>query len=158
MNGKRILNELISIFLFLNIALLTFNVVKTVDSYRISTTRINNVTYALEQKGIYLKTQIPRNFTPKSQANLSDLIGSNMTAERYNIVSALFGENSGKVIVTKDSNAPKSLIHRYGGEVLTFNKNNIIYTNTNSTSENDKIISLQSSKKTCKDFIKTHRL
>lgn len=154
MNGKRILNELIGIFLFLNIALLTFNVIKTVESYRINTTRINNVTYALEQRGIYLETQLPRNFTPKSQANLSDLIGSNMTAERYNMVSALFGENSGNVIVTKDSNAPKSMIHRYGSEVLTFNENTIVYTNTDISSENNKEVSLQSAKKICKDFIK----
>lgn len=154
MNGKRILNELIGIFLFLNIALLTFNVIKTVDSYRISTTRINNVTYALEQRGIYLETQLPRSFTPKSQANLSDLIGSNMTAERYNMVSALFGENSGNVIVTKDSNAPKSMIHRYGSEVLTFNENTIVYTNTDISSESNKEVSLKSAKKTCRDFIK----
>ena len=154
MNGKRILNELIGIFLVLNIALLTFNIVKTIHRYRINTTRINNVTYALEQKEIYLETQLPRNFTPKSQANLSDFIGSNTTAERDNMVSALFGENSGKVIVTKDSSAPKSIIHRYGSESLVFNKNTIVYTNTDVSESSNKEISLQSAKKICRDFIK----
>lgn len=154
MNGKRILNELIGIFLVLNIALLTFNVIKTIDRYRINTTRINNVTYALEQKEIYLETQLPRNFTPKMQANLSDFIGSNTTAERYNMVSALFGENSGKVIVTKDSSAPQSIIHRYGSESLIFNKNTIVYMNTDVSGKSNKEISLQSAKKICRAFIK----
>lgn len=154
MNGKKILNELIAIFIFLNIALLTFNVIKTVANYKLNKTRIDNVIYALEQKDIYLETQLPRNFTPKAQANLSDLIGSNTTVERYNIVNALFGDKSGEVIVTKDSNSPGSIIHKYGSESLEFNKNTITYINTDISNKENQNMSINNAKKACRAFIK----
>lgn len=154
MNGKKILNELIAIFIFLNVALFTFNVVKTVANYKLNQTRIDNVIYALEQKGIYLETQLPRSFTPKVQANLSDLVGSKTTVERYNIVNALFGDKSGEVIVTKDSNAPGSIIHKYGSESLEFNKNTITYINTDTSNKENENMSIKNAKKACRAFIK----
>ena len=102
MNGKKILNKLIVIFILLNMLLFSTNVFKTIKSYRLDETRINNVIYALKQKEIYLETTLPRFFSPKRVGSLDKLIGSGTTVERYDIVKALFGNNN--VIITKDIN------------------------------------------------------
>lgn len=154
MNGKKILNELIAIFIFLNIVIFTFNVVKIAKNYRLSETRINNIEQALAQREIYLETQLPRSFTPRVQATLSDLVGSSRAVERYNMVNALFGENSGKVIVTKDNESPDTIIHKYGDEVLKFNRRTITYINKGISTPNNQDISIKTAKKMCKAFIK----
>ncbi len=155
MNGKKILNELIAIFILLNIALFAFNVLKTVKSYWINQTRIDNVVYALEQKEIYLQTELPKSFLPKSGANLTNFIGSNTTTERYHIVSALFGAQNGNIIISKDSNNPDVISHKFNNETLEFSKDRVTYTNS---SVIDKVldtdISIQNAKKVCKAFIK----
>lgn len=154
MNGRKILNELIAIFIFLNVALFTFNVIKTVANYRLSEARINNVIYALEQKQIYLETKLPRNFGPKEQATLSDLLGSSTTVERYDLVSALFGAKNGNITVSKDSNEPDVIIHKFQDEALEFSRNTITYTNSSVPDKGTQKISIQNAKKVCKAFIK----
>lgn len=132
MNGKKILNRLIVLFMAINVLLLICISLRKETQYKLSQTRINNITALLAEKQITLKEQLPEDFTPRAVATLS--YTADHVTVRNDIVKAFFGNNLTDVNrSTENSKAypgTKMYCFTKGQEQLAFDKENILYTNT----------------------------
>lgn len=131
MNGKKILNELIKLFVIINIVLFVINYAFRGNQYVMSQDRVKNITKLLEEKGIHIKTELIRGFEPRGSGNLT-FIGSGI-AVRDEIGKHFFKDNWANV---KRSTAPSEkniggTINYYmlGDEVLSFDYNELSYSN-----------------------------
>lgn len=131
MNGKKILSELIKLFVIINIVLFVINYAFRGNQYVMSQERVKNITKLLGEKGIHIKTELMRGFAPKSSGNLT-FIGSGI-AVRDEIGKHFFKENWANV---KRSTTPSEkniggTINYYmlGDEVLSFDYNELSYSN-----------------------------
>lgn len=131
MNGKKILNRLILLFIGINLILFIFISIRRETQYKLSQTRINNIMGLLAEKGITVEGQLPMNFEPKLAATLS-YTGDNVTV-RNNLVKAFFGNNVSKVSRSTENSkehfGAKVYCFTMQDEQLAFDKEKITYTN-----------------------------
>ncbi len=132
MNGKKILNRLILLFIGINLILFIFISIRRETQYKLSQTRINNIIGLLAEKGITVEGQLPMNFKPKLAATLS-YTGDNVTV-RNNLVKAFFGNNLSKVSRSTENSkeyfGAKVYCFTMQDEQLAFDKEKITYTNS----------------------------
>lgn len=154
MNGKRILKKLIGLFLIINVILFMFNYANTSTTYTLTKGRVDNIKAVLADRGIAISAQLPRNFSPKSSANLSFMDN----AFRYTIEKNFFGNNLASV---KHSVGTSESGHGHGkvqysvleDEVLAFTGKNLLYTNKQIKAW-DKKPNLKEAKAFCQKLIK----
>lgn len=131
MNGKKILEELIKLFLVINIVLLVINYACRANEYLLSQESIHNIEKLLEMDGIKIDTELLRNFAPKYSANLM-FMGDSVVV-RDTITKHFYGNQLVNVkrytqSSTKHPNE-KALSFALGDEKLTFDNNELVYNN-----------------------------
>ena len=131
MNGKKVLDRLIKLFVVLNLALFIFNYVSTNNEYLLSGERIEHITQLLEQEGIHINTELMRDYSPKKSADLQ-YIGDNISI-RDEIVKSFFNKDLASVKrFKKESEINPGEEMRYyslNGETLIFDKYALRYEN-----------------------------
>ena len=133
LNGKKVLNRLILLFVVINIIVLTLNLVAASKRYIISDERINNIITLLETKDVFVEGKMPINFRPRQSINI--VYESSTVSMRDDIVRKVFGEDTLDIrrstIKEGENNFGKTYKFELDSEVLEFNKYNIRYTNSN---------------------------
>lgn len=131
MNGKKILNRLIGLFLVINVVLVIANYVNKGNEYVLSQERIDNIITRLEQKGIQIETELIQDYSPKYRANVL-FRGDNVTI-RDQVAKKFFGNNFGHVkrstTPSKESKNRSILYYTYDEETLAFNHTKLTYQN-----------------------------
>lgn len=133
MNGRKILNRLIIIFIAINVILFVFLSVRRLIQYQLPKERMDNIIAVLADKNITFKCELPRDFEPKSSATLT--YTGDSVAARNDLVSALFGSSPSKILRSTGSREedPSSKIYYFTKEKeqLSFNQQQIVYVNSN---------------------------
>ena len=131
MNGKKILNQLIKVFLVINIVLLIVNYFSKSNQYILSGERIHNITRLLERNGIQVKAEILRNFAPKRPVSL--MFMGNGVEIRDKVVKQFFGNDLKSVkrstTQSKKNKNEKILYYILDDEILAFEHDKLIYMN-----------------------------
>lgn len=155
MNGKKVLDNLIRLFLILNLVLLIFNYISIRNEYRLSKERIHQITQLLEGEGIRIDTELIRDFSPKKTADLQ-YIGDNISL-RDEIVKNFFNNDLASVKrFRKESEINPGEEMRYyslNGETLIFDKYVLSYENEANQS-NDSRPSIDQAKRMCMSLLK----
>lgn len=150
MNGKKILNRLIKLFVVLNLVLFAFNYVSKSNEYLLSKDRVEQITQLLENEGIKIEGALIRDYSPKKQANL--LYKGDSLSIRDDIVKNLFTSDLASVKrFKKDSEKyPSEEVKCYAlnGETLTFDKYELGYENSNVSTSGPEL-NLEQAKKLC---------
>lgn len=132
MNGRKILERLILLFIGINLILFIFISIRRGTQYQLSQTRINNIVGLLTEGGITLEAELPKEFAPKMSATLS-YTGDNV-AVRSNLVKVFWGNDLSKVSRSTENSkehfASKVYYFNKEDERLAFDKEEITYTNT----------------------------
>ena len=102
MNGTKVLNQLIKLFVVINVFLFMINFIVRGNQYILPQERIDNIINLLNRSGISVETELIKNFSPKYSANLV-FIGDSV-AVRDRIVKSFFGNNLAKVKRSISSN------------------------------------------------------
>ena len=133
LNGKKVLNRLILLFVVINIIVLMLNLVAASKRYIVSDERINNIITLLETKDVFVEGKMPINFRPRQSINI--VYESSTVSMRDDIVRKVFGEDTLDIrrstIKEGENNFGKTYKFELDSEVLEFNKYNIRYTNSN---------------------------
>lgn len=130
MNGRKVLNELIKLFVGVNIILFIINYACKGNQYIISSDRVKNIVSLLEDDGIFVNTEITRGYAPKSFVNMvyigsgvavRDEIGKNFFKDSWTNVrrSTLVSKKTGSNI----------MCYTFGNETLGYDGNEIQYVN-----------------------------
>ena len=131
MNGKKVLNRLINLFIVINIVLLIINCVSKRNEYILSQERISNIIKLLGQSGIEVKAELIRDYSPKSAADLV-FIGDSV-AVRNHVVKKFFGNDFKDVkrsTATSSKTQGRSVFYyTLGEETLAFDHDELIYEN-----------------------------
>lgn len=155
MNGKKIFDGLIKLFLILNVILWGVNYVSQRNEYNLSEERISQITQLLESKGITLSMEPDRNFSPKSTADLQYL-GEDI-ALREEIVKYFFGNKLASVKRFKQESTtyPGEEMRLYAleDETLIFDKYALHYENASNEGTRTKP-SIEQAKKMCHQLLK----
>ena len=154
MNGRRVLNQLIKLFIVVNIVLLVIGIACKSNRYIVSQERIENITKLYEESGINIETELPKNFAPKYSASLT--FKSNGVEIRDRVVKRFFANNLVDVKRSTEESAESGenvLCYMLGNETLSFKENEVIYTN-NTDRENAVRSSLQKAKNECLQLMK----
>ncbi|MBE6023236.1 MAG: hypothetical protein E7231_08395 [Cellulosilyticum sp.] len=154
MNGKKVLNQLIKLFIVINIVLFIVNYAYKGNQYVLSGKRIQNITSLLEQKGISIETELLRNFAPKYSAQLMFL--GNSVEVRGEIVKQFFGKQLASVKRSTEispKNANETIFYyMLGDETLGFDHYEISYTNLANKGVDERPTS-EEAKRLCEAFI-----
>lgn len=155
MNGKKVLDNLIRVFIILNLALFIFNYISGSNEYRLSKERIDQITQLLEGEGIRIDTELIRDFSPKKTADLQ-YIGDSISV-RDEIVKNFFNNDLASVKrFKKESEINPGEEMRYyslNGENLIFDKYVLSYENESNQS-NDAKPSIDQAKRMCMNLLK----
>lgn len=131
MNAKRILNQLIKVFVVINVVLFIGNFMCRGKEYFLSQEQINNITKLFERDGIRITAELSRSFVPRYTANLI-FMGSGV-AVRDRVTKRFFDNEITKVKRSTESGNNKvngkKLCYTLGDEMLAFDGNELIYTN-----------------------------
>lgn len=140
MNGRKILDELIKLFVVINIVLFVVNYACKGNEYLLSKERMDNIIKLLETDGISVDTELLRKFTPKYSANLMYLGDSVDTRDK--VIKSFFGSdlvNVKRYTENSDHDSDRKIpYYALGDEVLAFDNNELIYTNESVVSERSK--------------------
>ena len=155
MNGKKVLDGLIKLFVILNLALFIFNYTSKKSEYLLSEERVEHITQLLKQEGISIDTELIRDFSPKKSADLQ-YIGDGISI-RDEIVKNFFNKDLASVKrFRKESEVNVGEEVRYyslNNETLIFDKYALIYKNESNESNNAKP-TIDQAKKMCMSFLK----
>lgn len=155
MNGKRVLDGLIKLFVILNLGLFIFNYVSSSNEYLLSEERIEHITQLLEKEGIHIDTELIRDFSPKKNADLQ-YIGDGISI-RDEIVKSFFNSDLARVKrFKKESEVNAGEEMRYyslNGETLIFDKYALRYENESNKSNNAKP-TIEQAKRMCMNLLK----
>lgn len=155
MNGKKVLDGLIKLFVVLNLGLFIFNYVSRSNEYLLSKERIEHITQLLEQEGISIDTELIRDFSPKKSADLQ-YIGDGLSA-RDEIVKNFFNDDLASVKRFKkesEVNAGGEMkYYTLNNEALIFDKYTLIYENESNKSSEGKP-TIDQAKKMCMNLLK----
>ena len=131
MNGKKVLDGLIKLFIVLNLALLIFNYISSSNEYLLSGERMQQITQLLEGEGISVDTELIRDFSPRKSADLQ-YIGDGISV-RDEIIKNFFNKDLASVKRFKKQSeiTPGEEIRYYSlnTETLIFDKYALIYEN-----------------------------
>lgn len=159
MNGRKILNRLIILFVAINVILFVFLSIRRGIQYQLSKERVNNIITVLADKNITFKCELPRNFEPKASATLT--YTGDRVSKRNDLVSTLFGSDPSKIIRSTGTREedPTSKIYYFtkGKEQLTFEEQEIVYVNSKVDVLTQKP-SLSEAKRMAESFIKRLKL
>lgn len=131
MNGKKVLNELIRLFLIANIILVIINCSLRGNQHILSGERIDNVARLLEKDGISIETEMIKSFAPKYSANL--IFVGDSVGVRDKVVKNFFGNSLSSV--KRSTSASKNHIngnasyYTLDNETLIFDHNELTYIN-----------------------------
>lgn len=155
MNGKKVLDHLIRLFVVLNIILWIFNHVSQSNEYSVSEERMEQITQLLEKKGITIKEELARDFSPKSTADLQ-YIGEDI-AIREEIVKSFFDNKLASVKRLRQESVtnPGEEMRLYvlDNETLIFDKYALRYENLAHEGEGTRP-SVEQAKKMCAQLLK----
>lgn len=155
MNGKRVLDGLIKLFVILNLGLFIFNYVSSSNAYLLSEERIEHITQLLEKEGIHIDTELIRDFSPKKNADLQ-YIGDGISI-RDEIVKSFFNSDLARVKrFKKESEVNAGEEMRYyslNGETLIFDKYALRYENESNKSNHAKP-TIEQAKRMCMNLLK----
>lgn len=126
MNGKRILNNLIILFLVINSLLYMVNHYQNAYRYELPISRIQNITRHYQDNGIKIHAILTRNYKPQPVATLS--YTRNSAKARHEIATYFFGTQIAKVKRSSDPSSEK-LHYTLGAETLTFDEKTVEYQN-----------------------------
>lgn len=126
MNGKRILNRLIILFLVINSLLYMVNHYQNIYRYELPISRIQNITRHYQDNHIEIKATLMRNYKPRPIATLT--YTRNSAKSRHEIVTYFFGTQIAKVKRSSDPSSEK-LHYTLGAETLIFNNKTVEYQN-----------------------------
>lgn len=154
MNGKKILNRLVIVFIIINLLLFGFNISKYYEQYSLSDMRVENILTVLEEEGIQVEAQLPRLYFPKTKATLN-LISKDISTKEE-VVKALLGGNLEGVtrsnLIGSNQTSNKRM-YKKGQEAIIFDGEQIIYTNE-AIAEVGAMHSPQEIEKVCETFLK----
>lgn len=152
MNGTKVLNQLIKLFVVINVFLFMINFIVRGNQYILPQERIDNIINLLDRSGISVETELIKNFSPKYSANLV-FIGDSV-AVRDRIVKSFFGNNLAKVKRSISSNGRNEnvLYYTLDNETLAFNHNELIYMNLSVRTEKKKPL-LEQARKMCMKIV-----
>lgn len=155
MNGKKVLDHLIRLFIVLNVVLWIFNYGSKRNEYRVPQERIDQITQLLETKGITLSTELKRDFSPKNTADLQ-YVGEDISI-REEMVKHFFGNKLASVKRFKQESTtyPGEEMRSYAlnGETLTFDRYILRYENLVHEGVGSKP-SVEQAKKMCNQLLK----
>lgn len=155
MNGKKVLEGLIKLFVVLNLGLFVFNYVSRSNEYLLSEERIEHITQLLEQEGINIDTELIRDFSPKRSADLQ-YIGDGLSI-RDEIVKRFFNNDLASVKRFKkesETNAGGEMrYYTLNNETLIFDKYALMYENESNQS-NEASPTIDQAKKMCMNLLK----
>ena len=133
MNGKKVLNRLILLFVVLNLILATFNVIASSRRYVVDGERLQNLYAVLEQQNVDIESNLSIDFEPRPTINIIYEINTNNI--RDGIVRSIFEDNISEVLRSTEKSQNYKGFERYqfeyGGEKLSFEKYDVEYTNQN---------------------------
>lgn len=155
MNGKKILEELLKLFLVINIVLFVINYACRANEYLLSQESIQNIEKLLEMDGIEIDTELLRNFAPKYSANLT-FMGDSVVV-RDTITKHFYGNQLVNVKRYTESSVQhpneKVLGFALDGEKLTFDNNELVYNNNSMISKKSRP-SVEQAKSMCMKLLK----
>ena len=132
MNGRKILNRLITLFIAINVILFVFLSVRRGIQYQLPKERVDNIIAVLADKNITVKCELPRDFKPKSSATLT--YTGDSVSTRNDLVSTLFGSSPSKILRSTGAREedPSSKIYYFTKEKeqLSFDQQEIVYVNS----------------------------
>ncbi|PHV70197.1 hypothetical protein CS063_12015 [Sporanaerobium hydrogeniformans] len=159
MNGAKVLNRLLQLFVLFNLILCVINISKHVNAYVLSAKRIENIQAICESKGIILKTQLPRAYTPKKAGTI---LVKEMSAEESNhLAKGILNSALGEMTISTEAHTQessslkgkKNRVYSKGNETLRFKGEDIIYTSHNKQKQYEKI-TVGQAQILCDGFIK----
>ena len=158
MNGKKVLDGLIKLFVILNLGLFIFNYVSSSNAYLLSEQRIEHITQLLEKEGIYIDTELIRDFSPKKNADLQ-YIGDGISI-RDEIVKNFFNSDLARVKRFKkesEVNAGEEMrCYALNSETLIFDKYVLRYENESNKLNHAKP-TIEQAKRMCMNLLKRIR-
>lgn len=132
MNGRKILNRLIILFLAINLILFILVSIRRGTQYQLSKTRVSNIVEVLAMKNITLEAELPKNFAPKSSGTLT--YQGDSVATRNALVKVFFGSDLSKVLRSTEASeknvSSKIYYFTKDNERLAFDKEEVMYTNS----------------------------
>lgn len=150
MNGKKLLNRLIKLFLVLNLALFATNYISRSKAYLLPQERITHIYELLATEGIKIEGELIRDFSPKKQADL--IYKGDGLSVRNEIVKSFFSNDLASVkrskVDSKQHPGDKVWSYTLNGETLNFDKYELRYENS-SIENNGTKLSLDESKRLC---------
>lgn len=154
MNGKKVLNRLINLFLVFNIILLVINYVNRGNEYVLSQERMDNIIRLLEKEGISIDVELIREYTPKYTASLL-YIGDSVSV-REQVVKQFFGNNFANVkrstMQSKKSDGRNIFYYTFDQETLAFDHNELTYKNESMTMDEERP-NIEVAKSMCDQFV-----
>ena len=155
MNGKKVLDHLIRLFVVLNIVLWIFNYVSQKNEYSVPEERMEQIVQLLDKKGITVEGNLTRDFKPKNIADLQYI--SEDIAIREEIVKSFFGNKLASVKRLRQESVlnPGEEMRLYvlKDETLIFDKYALGYENLTYEKEGAKP-SVEQAKKMCNELLK----
>ena len=131
LNGKKVLNRLIMLFIIINIILVILNIIADSTRYILTKDRMQNISLVLNNRGVTIESPLPINFEPRASINIVYEVST--TSIRDKITKKMFGDNlAGVLRSTKESdkyNGVKYYQFNKGQEMLSFERHEIGYIN-----------------------------
>ncbi len=154
MNVKKLLNQLIKLFLVLNLVLFIMNGVNLSTEYLLSQERITYIYELLSREGIEIESELERDFSPKRTADL--IYKGDGLSVRNEMIKNFFEDDLVSVKRSKSNSKqhPGDEVWHYtlGGETLSFDRYELRY--ENSDIENSKVpLSLKEAKHLCESLM-----
>lgn len=146
---------MIQLFIVINMLLLIGNVVKTLQLYRLTDERTENILQVLERQKITIGCELPTYYFPKKQGMLG--VETDTTALRDNTLRAMFGETMAGVLISTQPNEDRyfanTRVYTKGSESLAFNEQAMVYIN-DAVDSNKSQVNLKEAHQLGKQFIK----
>ncbi len=156
MNGAKVLNRLIQLFILFNLILFVINLAKSTNTYLLTKQRIDNIQKISKSKGIILEEALPRAYTPKKSGTI---LGIEMNSEEsIRLAQKLLNSHLGDLTISTEIDTSPSAedkenrTYSNGDEKLTVKNNEIIYTSL-STEKKYKEMNTTRARRLCQDFI-----
>lgn len=154
MNVKKLLNQLIKLFLVLNLALFIMNCVNLSTEYRLPQERITYIYELLSREGIEIEGELERDFSPKRPADL--IYKGDGLAVRNEMTKNFFKDDLVSVKRSKSNSKqyPGDEVWHYtlGGETLSFDRYELRYENSN-IEKSEVQISLEEANYLCESLL-----
>ncbi len=131
LNGKKVLDRLIILFIVINLILGTVNIVSSRRRYVISNDRVDNLYTVLKKDKVVVESELPLDFKPRPSVNVVYEIST--PSMRDAIIRTIFKDSSSPILRSTEKSEEYQGITKYqfksGDEKISFEKHNVEYIN-----------------------------